>query len=73
MVNDIGSGMVKARFAGDNAPNTVFQLIVGRPRHMSLSQYGTKIFLMWGWTNGIVLIHPMKDMHLIMQSLNLIL
>lgn len=30
---DNGSGMVKAGFAGDDAPRSVFPSIVGRPRH----------------------------------------
>jgi hypothetical protein len=33
LVCDNGSGMVKAGFAGDDAPRTVFPSIVGRPRH----------------------------------------
>ena len=31
LVFDIGSGMSKAGFAGDDAPKTVFPSIVGRP------------------------------------------
>jgi actin beta/gamma 1 len=33
LVVDPGSGMVKAGFAGDDAPRAVFPSIVGRPRH----------------------------------------
>lgn len=33
LVLDIGSGMTKAGFAGDDAPRAVFPSIVGRPRH----------------------------------------
>lgn len=33
LVVDNGSGMVKAGFAGDDAPRCVFPSIVGRPRH----------------------------------------
>ncbi len=33
---DNGSGMVKAGFAGDDAPRAVFPSIVGRPRHMGV-------------------------------------
>jgi len=33
LVVDNGSGMVKAGFAGDDAPRTVFPSIVGRPKH----------------------------------------
>eukprot|EP01083_Nonionella_stella_P119941 358937_1 len=33
LVVDNGSGMVKAGFAGDDAPSAVFPSIVGRPRH----------------------------------------
>ncbi|KAG1673013.1 hypothetical protein FOA52_005943 [Chlamydomonas sp. UWO 241] len=33
LVVDNGSGMVKAGFAGDDAPRSVFPSIVGRPRH----------------------------------------
>ena len=33
VVLDFGSGMVKAGFAGDDAPRAVFPAIVGRPRH----------------------------------------
>ncbi|KAK7323444.1 hypothetical protein VNO77_26917 [Canavalia gladiata] len=32
-VCDNGTGMVKAGFAGDDAPKAVFPSIVGRPRH----------------------------------------
>lgn len=33
IVIDIGSGITKAGFAGDDAPRAVFPTIVGRPRH----------------------------------------
>src|ERR1041385_3671283 len=33
LVIDNGSGMVKAGFAGDDAPRSVFPSIVGRPKH----------------------------------------
>ena len=33
IVIDNGSGTIKAGFAGDDAPRTVFPSIVGRPRH----------------------------------------
>ena len=33
LVVDNGSGMVKAGFAGDDAPRAVFPSIVGRPRY----------------------------------------
>jgi len=33
LVCDNGSGMVKAGFAGDDAPRAVFPSLVGRPRH----------------------------------------
>eukprot|EP01083_Nonionella_stella_P136864 416628_1 len=33
LVIDNGSGMIKAGFAGDDAPRAVFPTIVGRPRH----------------------------------------
>ncbi len=33
LVCDNGSGMVKAGFAGEDAPRAVFPSIVGRPRH----------------------------------------
>jgi len=35
-VIDNGSGMVKAGFAGDDAPRAVFPSIVGRPRHQGV-------------------------------------
>ena len=31
-----GSGMMKAGFAGDDAPRAVFPTIVGRPRHYGI-------------------------------------
>ncbi|KAK2637515.1 hypothetical protein Ddye_032307 [Dipteronia dyeriana] len=36
LVCDNGTGMVKAGFAGDDAPRAVFPSIVGRPRHTGL-------------------------------------
>ncbi|KAK4536095.1 hypothetical protein CDCA_CDCA07G2120 [Cyanidium caldarium] len=36
LVVDNGSGMVKAGFAGDDAPRAVFPSIVGRPRHQAV-------------------------------------
>lgn len=36
IVCDNGSGMVKAGFAGDDAPRSVFPSIVGRPRHQGV-------------------------------------
>ncbi|KAE8669849.1 Actin-1 [Hibiscus syriacus] len=36
LVCDNGTGMVKAGFAGDDAPRAVFPSIVGRPRHMGV-------------------------------------
>ena len=36
LVCDNGSGMVKAGFAGDDAPRAVFPSIVGRPRHQGI-------------------------------------
>ena len=35
VVIDNGSGMVKAGFAGEEAPRCVFPAIVGRPKHAS--------------------------------------
>ena len=36
LVVDNGSGMMKAGFAGDDAPRAVFPSIVGRPRHQGV-------------------------------------
>ncbi|PWZ04613.1 Actin-1 [Zea mays] len=36
LVCDNGTGMVKAGFAGDDAPRAVFPSIVGRPRHIGV-------------------------------------
>jgi len=36
LVVDNGSGMVKAGFAGDDAPRSVFPSLVGRPRHQGV-------------------------------------
>ncbi|VDI15858.1 actin beta/gamma 1 [Mytilus galloprovincialis] len=38
VVIDNGSGMVKAGFAGDDAPRAVFPAITGRPRHQIVMQ-----------------------------------
>ena len=38
LVADNGAGMVKAGFAGDDAPRAVFPSIVGRPRHQGVMQ-----------------------------------
>lgn len=40
LVCDNGSGLVKAGFAGDDAPRAVFPSIVGRPRHQ-VSKHST--------------------------------
>ena len=37
VVIDNGSGCVKAGFAGDDAPRSVFPSIVGRPKHPGVS------------------------------------
>jgi actin len=36
LVIDNGSGMVKAGFAGEDAPRTVFPAVVGRPRYKAV-------------------------------------
>ena len=33
VVMDVGSGTIKAGFAGDDAPRAVFPTVVGRPKH----------------------------------------
>jgi len=33
VIIDNGSGMMKAGFAGEEAPNAVFPAVVGRPKH----------------------------------------
>lgn len=38
IIIDNGSGMVKAGFAGEDAPRAVFPAIVGRPKHGSAMQ-----------------------------------
>ena len=38
VVIDNGSDMIKAGFAGEDAPRAVFPTIVGRPRHWSAMQ-----------------------------------
>jgi actin-related protein len=40
VVIDNGSGMVKAGFAGEDAPRAVFPSIVGRPKHAASIQGG---------------------------------
>lgn len=45
LVCDNGSGLVKAGFAGDDAPRAVFPSIVGRPRHQVLK--GS--WVIWHW------------------------
>jgi actin len=40
IVLDNGSGMVKAGFAGEEAPRAVFPSIIGRPRHKKISMGG---------------------------------
>lgn len=42
LVCDNGSGLVKAGFAGDDAPRAVFPSIVGRPRHQVNSEAGAR-------------------------------
>ena len=37
VVVDNGSGCIKAGFAGDDAPRSVFPSIVGRPKHPGVS------------------------------------
>lgn len=46
VVIDNGSGMVKAGFAGDDAPRAVFPAITGRPRHQVLFRMNNNIPLM---------------------------
>ena len=41
VIIDNGSGMVKAGFAGEEAPRAVFPAIVGRPKHAN-SMQGTQ-------------------------------
>lgn len=40
LVCDNGSGLVKAGFAGDDAPRAVFPSVVGRPRHQVAAGLG---------------------------------
>lgn len=40
VVVDNGSGCIKAGFAGDDAPRSVFPSIVGRPKHPGVSAAG---------------------------------
>lgn len=39
LVIDNGSGMVKAGFAGEDAPRAVFPSLVGRPKHQVMDLY----------------------------------
>ena len=39
VVVDNGSGCIKAGFAGDDAPRSVFPSIVGRPKHPGVSRH----------------------------------
>lgn len=48
LVCDNGSGLVKAGFAGDDAPRAVFPSIVGRPRHQVNTETGQSIPLSLG-------------------------
>jgi actin-related protein len=44
IVIDNGSGMCKAGFAGNEAPNAVFPSIVGRPKHqIAMQGMGLKV------------------------------
>src|SRR5690348_5507769 len=53
LVIDAGSGMVKAGFAGDDAPRAVFPSIVGRPRHTgTLRALLTSLGVMVGMGGG---------------------
>ena len=47
LVCDNGSGLVKAGFAGDDAPRAVFPSIVGRPRHQVGNVGSHVIILFW--------------------------
>lgn len=49
LVCDNGSGLVKAGFAGDDAPRAVFPSIVGRPRHQVRQKHSSHILLMINW------------------------
>lgn len=49
LVCDNGSGLVKAGFAGDDAPRAVFPSIVGRPRHQVRQQRLSRFDLMINW------------------------
>ena len=41
IIIDNGSGMIKAGFAGEDAPRAVFPAIVGRPKHANAKQETT--------------------------------
>ena len=45
LVIDAGSGMIKAGFAGDDAPRAVFPSIVGRPKTKSIFLDGKEIYI----------------------------
>lgn len=45
LVCDNGSGLVKAGFAGDDAPRAVFPSIVGRPRHQVCFRFSPAVLL----------------------------
>jgi actin-related protein len=42
IVFDNGSGMMKAGFAGDDAPRSVFPSVVGRPKHLEVMNTGSQ-------------------------------
>ncbi|AQK70992.1 Actin-7 [Zea mays] len=51
---DNGTGMVKAGFAGDDAPRAVFPSIVGRPRHTGVMSKRGILTLKYPIEHGIV-------------------
>ncbi len=54
LVCDNGSGMVKAGFAGDDAPRSVFPSIVGRPKHTGVMVgMGQKVGVRWNGSPGV--------------------
>ena len=57
LVCDNGSGMVKAGFAGDDAPRAVFPSLVGRPRHAGVMVgMGQKVRVQAMWS-----VRPMQQ------------
>ena len=40
LVVDIGSGIIKAGFSGEDAPRSIFPSIVGRPKENNKSLFG---------------------------------